>query len=133
MVSGDVDDFDRGNGNHYVSIRVTCKTPSPETAAAIVSEITTYQTAAADIVRNGKNDQMQFIFNPPWKSHEISPSTSAFFRGMVRQDEARIIMDGVDFHHLGHGFPALINWLREKGCTNFEYRMEEIIEEDDED
>lgn|GEM_PF-4227281 len=79
MVAGDVDDFDMGGEHHTVSIRVTCETPSSETAAAIVNEIFTYQTSAAEILRNQKLDQMQFVFNLPWKAHEVAPSSSAFF------------------------------------------------------
>jgi hypothetical protein len=129
MVAGDVDDFDMGDENHTVSIRVTCETSSSEAAAAIVNEIVTYQKTADDILRNQKNDQLQFVFSPPWKFHEIALSSSAFFRGTVHQNGTHIVMEHVDFHHLGHGFPALIGWLEEQGCTSFEYQLEEIIED----
>jgi hypothetical protein len=131
MIAGDVDDFEIGGENRTVSIRITCETSSSEAAAVLVNAIVTYQDTSNDILRNQKNDQLNLLFNPPWKAHEIVPQSSAFFHGVVRQNGTQIVMEHVDFHHLGHGFPALISWLEAQGCIKFEYQLEEIIEDDE--
>lgn len=104
IVHGDADDFDNGGDNRTVYIRITCEAKDRAIAAAIVQEITEYSEAANDILRNQKNDEMNRVFNTPWKNFEVLPygATSAYFRGNVVNKDSTIIFDQVGFHQLGY-------------------------------
>lgn len=49
--------------------------------------------------------------------------------GVVTQDDAQIDLIFVSFNRIAYGAPALVNWLCEKGCTNFKYELLPVVDD----
>jgi hypothetical protein len=54
------------------------------------------------------------------------PGRLTAITGYVERDGTGLAFDFVIFHRIASGLPAMLAYLREQGCTGFEYRLEDF-------
>lgn len=64
------------------------------------------------------------MFNTPWRDYNDARSFEySTVSGKVWRDGERLRFEGLNFWHIGYGLPGLIAYLRDKGCTNIQYKL----------
>jgi len=121
LVDGDKDTY----GNEITSLVLTlnCTTPDEAAAEAIEAETNSYLRS--------RDEYGHPTFQTPWVSYSESTAYSVFY-GQVRRTGRELVFTG-GFFHVGDGFPALLSYLRARGCTDIRYDFVEknAIEEEE--
>jgi hypothetical protein len=134
MVHGDLYEFESAEYDrklYSVRIEIRCTAPAAAIAQAIATEINTYFAASRRRYDLAQPTLPQVI-RPPWNQFEKGMEYAFnFFSGRVVAEDTRLVINVDGFYKLGYGFPALAEWLRSKGCTDFQYTLEEMVEEDE--
>lgn len=108
----------------FLSIHLTCKLPQDERKYEICEQLLIY-------LFMGKQRGLRNWKYVPWKP-ELTGSEEYWkyiARGKLerRSEDGRnsILMLDLQFDRLGFGFPPLLHWLEEKGCTEINYTVTE--------
>jgi hypothetical protein len=59
-------------------------------------------------------------------NYQPRPTQAITGFGGVERDGRQLIFDFVMFHRFAFGFPAMLGYLRDQGCTAFDYRLEDF-------
>ncbi len=99
-----------------ISVTLTCTAPDETAAQAISDEVMAY----VDLVKQDHNR----MFDTPWSGYHTRFSISSF-DGSVRRDGRKLIFERASFFHIADGLPALMAYLKDKGCTDIQYVLAE--------
>lgn len=115
MVDGSVGAGEAGDLSK-ISVDLACMAPDSATAEAVVREVNNYFEVA--------EQNHEEMFNTPWRDYNDARSFEySTVSGKVWRDGERLRFEGLNFWHIGYGLPGLIAYLRDKGCTNIEYKL----------
>jgi hypothetical protein len=120
LVDGIIDfDNDRWRSTSHgeVYLHLTCVAPDEETAAAIVAEVEHY-------LQRDKKATPGAMFETPWRAFTVGWGLASF-SGSVRRDGRTLTFEDGNFFHIADGFPGLLAYLRDKGCTEIDYAFSE--------
>jgi hypothetical protein len=96
---------------------VSCRAADSDSAAQIQAEYEGYQER--ERATRGTNDWE--LFNTPW----AEPGKQSSVSGELSRDGVNLNFSGLEFFHLVEGFPAMLSYLRAKGCTEIQYTFME--------
>ncbi len=118
--------FDPEGSKHetwaVTTVRLNCQALNEATAEAIVAEVEDYWR------RSNANANLfferHFQVATPWQEFEADPAHLEFSGRLSRKEMELVIEDG-QFARLEMGLPALVAYLRAKGCTAIEFSFHE--------
>jgi len=110
-----VDGYVDGNGNQIntLAFNLTCTAPDEATAQAIESETRAYLDGADE---NGFTG-----LETPWRRFG-GPTGYSSFQGRVQRTERSLVISG-ELWHMTDGYPAMLAFLRDRGCTNIRHEF----------
>jgi|GEM_PF-5536118 len=112
---------------NVIAVELSCLAPDINVANSIYAELNPY----FEDVRAEKYTGVEI----PWHKFRIHPKSTDAYYGYIRQIGKKLAFDHLTFGTIGVGLPALIAYLKDKGCTEIKYTikdapMNEIYEED---
>jgi hypothetical protein len=102
-------------------LTLTCTAKDEAAAEAIEAETLAYSQKT--------NEHGSPGFDAPWMANASLLVASAYYGG-VRRVGSNLQFTGT-FWRIGNGFPALVAWLRARGCTDVHYEFTEKSERED--
>jgi hypothetical protein len=110
-------------GSTVLVVEVWCTAPDVNTAEFIYNSIAPYLEALRD-------ETFQFDQPSPWNTFSatamqdgVSFTPDDAYTGYIDRDEIHLHLYKMCFGYLGYGLPALLSYLRSKGCTEVRYEV----------
>jgi hypothetical protein len=111
--------FEDAGPHTRLTTAVTCKAPSETVAAEIEREFAEYLTRSCS---PDNPDTPEAIFNTPWQAYQEENFYSSV-DGLLHRDGSKLSFVNLSFFDITGGFPAMIKYLRAKGCEDVRYEF----------
>lgn len=118
--------LDEGGSYSKLAITVSCQAPDESAASQIENE---YLEFRMHVEQEKGSTRPEWTFRTPWSAYGRGRYSTV--SGNLRRDGRLLTYDGLAFFHPADGFPAMISYLRAKGCTDIHYEFIEARDEDD--